>query len=295
MIQWYTERYIDTDTVWTVAVKKALENMDRVSLKRLLNEHFGLLPTQVSYMTTSLIWQELQRRNKEEKKMKNKVKDLFKITMDGETQQTISIFDNGVDPAWFEFEYDPAFKEDAINSLLHYIESMGIGIPPIHDINGCFFHHKIRYVTKDVTKDILAMLKRLGVFGDVTKHTICIEDIPSGVTGRLHIGRGKFGFGVTRNEIAVSRGAIYYYIPENRDPTVLEFKNGKYVRGDNDGGLTAFTPFNQWRSIFGDDHFYGTWADVKKAVVEAINNRKIYVNVPCIPDLIIEESCCIDD
>ena len=294
MIKRYTDTVLSTDTVWAVAVKKALENMDRNSLKRLLNEHFGLLPTQLDYMTTSLIRYELQRRNKEEKKMRNKVKDLFKITMDGETQQTISIFANGVDPNWFEFEHGRDFKAESIELLLHYIVSMEIGIPTIYCISSCLSRHKIKYVTKDVTKDILTELMKMGVFGDVTKHIICIEDVPFGITGKLRIGRGEFGFGVTKNETAVKHGAVYYYIPENRDPTVLEFKNGKYVRGDNDGGLTAYAPFNLWNSIFGGCRFYETWADVKKAVVEAIDNRKIYVNVPCIPDL-IEENCDIDD
>lgn len=72
MIKWFAEMYMDTDPVWTAAAKKALENMDRVSLKRLLNTHYGLLPTQVDYMTTLLIWDELQRRNKEKKKMEDK-------------------------------------------------------------------------------------------------------------------------------------------------------------------------------------------------------------------------------
>lgn len=71
-MKWHTDGYINTDAVWTVAVKKALENMDRDSLRRLLNSHYGLLPTQVDYMTQRLIWLELQRRNKEEKKMENK-------------------------------------------------------------------------------------------------------------------------------------------------------------------------------------------------------------------------------
>lgn len=381
-IAWHTEGYIDTDIVRTVALKKALENMDPVSLKRLLNTSYGLTPA-YNAIQTMMALHELQRRNKEEKKMhkkqkvnghvvhklpkcenlyytvepensritvhvlkhdegtgelyyyyygymqictkqlgrhgylqeeinwlirrysdttsfkeekimKIKVKDLFKITVDGKTQQTISIFDDGVEPAWFYFEYDSAFKQDAIDSLLHYIGSMEIGVPHIQIINSssCFPYRKIRYVTKDVTKDILMMLKRLGVFGDVTKHKICIEDVPSGVTGKLHIGGGEFSYGITRDELVAGSGSLYYYIPENRDPTVLEFKNGKYVRGDNDGGLTAFAPFNLWRSIFGDNRFYETWADVKKAVVEAINNRKIYVNAPHIPEL-KEENCYI--
>lgn len=71
-MKWHTEGYIDTDVVWEVAARKAIKNMDRDSLKRLLNEHFGLWPTQADYMTTHLIWQELQRRNKEEKKMEDK-------------------------------------------------------------------------------------------------------------------------------------------------------------------------------------------------------------------------------
>lgn len=72
-MKWHTEgSYIDTDMAWVVAAKKALKNLDRDSLRLLLNAHYGLLPTQADYMTTFLIWQELQRRNKEEKKMENK-------------------------------------------------------------------------------------------------------------------------------------------------------------------------------------------------------------------------------
>lgn len=67
-MKWHTEGHIDTDVVWEVAVKKALKNMDRDSLKRLLNEQYGLPAMHVEAMTTRLIWQELQRRNKEEKK-----------------------------------------------------------------------------------------------------------------------------------------------------------------------------------------------------------------------------------
>lgn len=65
-MKWHTEGYIDMDAVGVVAAKKALESMDRDSLKRLLNEQYGLRPTQADYMRKRLIWQELQRRNKEE-------------------------------------------------------------------------------------------------------------------------------------------------------------------------------------------------------------------------------------
>lgn len=71
-MKWHTEGYINTDTVWVVAAKKALENMDRDSLRLLLNTYYGLWPAQADAMTTFLIWDELQRRNKEEKKMEDK-------------------------------------------------------------------------------------------------------------------------------------------------------------------------------------------------------------------------------
>lgn len=70
-MKWHTEGYIDTDVVRTVAIKKSLENMDRDSLRRLLNTSYGMTPAYDDILTM-MVLQELQRRNKEEKKMEDK-------------------------------------------------------------------------------------------------------------------------------------------------------------------------------------------------------------------------------
>lgn len=70
-MKWHTDGYIDADVVRTVAIKKSLENMDRDSLRRLLNTSYGMTPAYDDILTM-MVLQELQRRNKEEKKMEDK-------------------------------------------------------------------------------------------------------------------------------------------------------------------------------------------------------------------------------
>lgn len=70
-MKWHTEGYIDTDVVRKLAIKKSLENMDRDSLRRLLNTSYGMTPAYDDILTM-VVLQELQRRYKEENKMEDK-------------------------------------------------------------------------------------------------------------------------------------------------------------------------------------------------------------------------------
>lgn len=232
-MKWHTEGYISTDTVWVVAAKKALENMDRDSLKRLLNEQYGLWPTQADYMTKRLIWLELQRRNKEEKKMEDK--KYYSGSVAVTTWRSRRTFGD-LDDQMLNHRTDLITFKDGV--FINVMLGTKTGIP--------YIDTKKRF-TKEEISELIATAWDKGEYAEDQTDICCIfNPDPEGFTGTVYLTavyvRGGEGYESINNH--------QYSSLENGARCVVRIKDGKYVKGEATGRPEMIGMFKRHSDIF---------------------------------------------
>lgn len=234
-MKWHMEGYIDTDIPVALEVKEALENMDRDSLKRMLNTSYGLSPV-IDRVLKTLIWKELQRRNKEEKKMEDKKYYSGSVMVTTwRTRNTISDLDDVI--------VTLNNRTDRITFKDGYF--MGVTLyPKIELPTGMPIDARKRYTKEEITEAIINAWDKGEYAEDQTDISWIFNPDPEGFTGTVDLAT------VLLKDRCGYRGSFdAYHNPQARARCRVRIVDGKFFE-KLDGSSELADIFKNYRYTF---------------------------------------------